>query len=178
MNRHWTDGELEAELKKLSFVIDRREQKNEWIEEYCDKHKIPVIHRKLDVGDYACQLGDITFENDFVVERKADLDEICGNLTADRDRFEREFLRAKAHGIKAYLLIENGSWQDIMIHNYHSKLSPKSLLASLLAWQTRFNVTIIFCPKDISAAIIHGIFHYAAREVLLYGATGAIHSAT
>lgn len=172
MTRHWTDGELDAELKKLTFIIDKREQKNEWIEQYCEKNKIPVIHRKLDVGDYACQLGEDSFENDFVVERKADLDEICGNLTADRDRFEREFLRAKAHGIKVYLLIEEGSWKDIFIHNYRSKLAPKSLLASLFAWQTRFNVTIVFAPKDISPSVIHGIFHYAAREVLLYGNTG------
>ena len=48
-------------------------------------------------------------------------------------------------------------------------LSLKSLLASLLSWQTRFNVTIIFTSKGNTGALIHGILYYAVREHLLYG---------
>lgn len=170
MITHYTEAELKSKLAELRVIVDRREKVNDHITEAFKKRGVAVIDRNLDVGDYSCQLGDKTFEHDFVIERKANLDEICGNLTADRDRFEREFLRAKAHGdTKIFLLIEDSTWEDIFANNYHSKLPPKSLVASLLAWQVRFNVTIIMCKKATSAKIILDTLYYAAREKLLYG---------
>ena len=170
MVRHYTEGELQQLLKELTIIIDRREKVNEHITKVFAAKGIKTIDRNLDVGDYSCQLGDKTFEHDFVIERKANLDEICGNLTADRDRFEREFLRSKAHGnTKVFLLIEDSTWEDIFSHNYQSKFKPLSLIASLLSWQVRFNVTIVMCKKETSAKIIFDTLYYAAREVILYG---------
>ena len=77
--------------------------------------------------------------------------------------------RAKAEGLKVFLIIENASWGDIFLHNYRSKLKSQSLLASLLAWQVRFNITIIFCKPSETGQIIHGILYYAAREALKRG---------
>ena len=133
------------------------------------KQHVPTITRKLDTGDYSCQLGDMTFEREIVVERKRSLDEICGNFTVERERFEREFLRAKAYGTKVVLIVENASWTDIFLGNYRSKTSPKSLLGSLLSWMVRFNITVTFCKPDETARIMYGIFHYYVKEVLLYG---------
>ena len=138
---------------------------SEWLE----KNKIPTITRKLDTGDYSCQLGDISFERDICVERKHNLDEICGNFTVERERFEREFMRARAYGTKVVLIIENASWSDIFIGNYRSKLSSKSLVGSLLSWMVRFNITVLFCKPEESARIIYGIFYYYAKEKLMYG---------
>lgn len=170
MITHYSEAELKAALSELKIIVDRREKVNDHIVSALKKRGVGIIERNLDVGDYSCQLGDKTFEHDFVIERKANLDEICGNLTTDRDRFEREFLRAKAHGnTKIFLLIEDSTWEDIFANNYHSKLPPKSLVASLLAWQVRFNVTIIMCRKSTSAKLICDTLYYAAREKLLYG---------
>ncbi len=138
---------------------------SEWLE----KNKIPTITRKLDTGDYSCQLGEQSFERDIVVERKHNLDEICGNFTAERERFEREFMRAKAYGTKVYLIIENATWADIFIGNYRSKLNSKSLFGSLLSWMVRFNITVLFCRPEESARIMYGIFYYYVKERLLYG---------
>ena len=168
MIKHWTDRELTEELKKLSIICDTREQ-DRHVEEYLTKKNIPHITRKLDVGDYSCQLGDISFERDICVERKHNLDEICGNFTVERERFEREFMRAKAYGTKVYLIIENASWSDIFIGNYRSKLNSKSLVGSLLSWMVRFNITVLFCKPEESARIIYGIFYYYAKEKLMYG---------
>ena len=167
MQKHYTEKELAEQLRDLAIIEDSREQVNDHITGYLREHGIPLIPRKLDVGDYACQIGNYTFEKSFCIERKHSLDELCGNMAQDRNRFEREFLRAKAFGTKVYLVIENASWDDVYLQNYRSKLSSKSLLASLLAWQTRFNVTIIFCAQENSAKLIHGILYYAAREELL-----------
>ena len=168
MIRHWTEKELADELKKLTIICDTREQ-DRHVSEWFEKNHVPYITRKLDTGDYSAQLGDLSMERDVCVERKHNLDEICGNFTVERERFEREFLRAKAYGTKVHLIIENASWTDIFLGNYRSKTSPKSLMGSLLSWMVRFNVTVTFCKPEESARIIYGIFYYAARERLTYG---------
>lgn len=168
MVRHWTDRELAEELKKLTILCDTREQDHH-VEDYLKKQKIPTITRKLDTGDYSAQLGEMSFERDIVVERKRNLDEICGNFSVERERFEREFMRAKAYGTKVVLIVENASWTDIFLGNYRSKTSPKSILGSLLSWMVRFNITVTFCRSDETARIIWGIFYYYAREALKYG---------
>lgn len=103
------------------------------------------------------------------MERKRNLDEICGNFSTERERFEREFLRAKAYGTKVHLIVENASWGDVFLGNYRSKVSPKSLVASLLSWMVRFNVSVTFCKPEETARIIYGIMYYYVREKLLYG---------
>lgn len=168
MVKHWTDKELAEELKKLTIICDTREQ-DRHVEEYLKKQNIPKITRKLDTGDYSCQLGDVSFERDIVVERKRNLDEICGNFTVERERFEREFMRAKAYGTKVVLVVENATWSDIFLGNYRSKTSSKSLLGSILSWMVRFNITVTFCKPEETARIIYGIFYYYAKEALLYG---------
>lgn len=155
-------------LKGLTVICDTREQ-DRHVSEYFERQKIPTVTRKLDTGDYSCQLENFSFEKDIVVERKHNLDEICGNFTVQRERFEREFLRAKAYGTKVYLIIENASWTDVFLGNYRSRLPPKSLVGSLLSWMVRFNVTVTFCKPEETAKIIYGIFYYFVREVMLYG---------
>lgn len=105
-------------------------------------------------------------QDEVVIERKANLDELAGNFSADRERFEREFIRAKAHGIKVFLLIENSSWQDIFCHNYKSQLNPKSLYGSLLSWQSKYNITVNFCRPEESAKIIYGTLFYWLKNKL------------
>lgn len=137
--------------------------------EWFAKNKVPTITRKLDTGDYSAQLGEMSMEREIVVERKRNLDEICGNFTVERERFEREFLRAKAYGTKVFLIIENATWTDIFLGNYRSKLASKSLVGSLLSWMVRFNITVLFCNPQETARIMWGIFYYYAKEKLLYG---------
>lgn len=168
MVRHWTDAELRDELSKLTVICDTRE-KDTHCEEWFKKNKVPCVVRKIDTGDYSAQLGDMTLERSVAVERKRNLDELCGNMTSDRDRFEREFIRAKAHGLKIFLIVENASWTDIFLGNYRSKLSSKSLMGSILSWLARFDVTLMFCKPDETPRLIYGILYYSAREELLYG---------
>ncbi len=169
MRKRYTDKEVDELLKQLTIVADTREQVNGHVLGYLDSKKIPHETRKLDTGDYSAMIGDMTLEHDTAVERKASLDELAGNFTVDRQRLSDEFTRAKAEGLKVFLLIENCSWSDIFLHNYKSKLEPKSLIASLLAWQVRFNITVIFCKPAETGQIIYGILYYAARESLKEG---------
>ena len=172
MVKHWSDRELQEALKDFTIICDSREQVNAHVTRYFDKQKIPHISRKLDTGDYSAQIGALSTEKDIVIERKHNLDEICGNFTAERERFEREFLRAKAYGTKVVLIIENATWTDIFLGNYRSKVKPQSLVGSLLSWMVRYNITVMFCKQEETGKLIHGILHYAAKELLVNGNLG------
>ena len=167
--RRYTEGELKKQLSKLEIIVDTREQVNGHVTSLFDKKKIPYKVRKLDTGDYSAMIEDMTLEQDIVIERKHNLDEICGNFTVNRERFEREMLRAKAIGIKMFLIIENATWSDVYLGNYRSKLDPKSLIASLMSWQVRYNLTIIFCEPENTGKLIFSLLYFYARERLLYG---------
>lgn len=169
MIKKYTDKEISDKLKNLTIICDSREQVNGHVTGYFDKHKVAHISRKLDTGDYSAEIDGLTLENDVVIEKKNSLDEIAGNFTVGRIRFEDEFIRAKANGIKVFLLIENASYSKINSHDYRSKLKPQSLLASLYSWQARYNITVIFCEPHETGQVIYGILYYAAREQLKKG---------
>lgn len=152
----------------MSIICDTREQDNH-CRDYFKAKGVPHLTRKLNIGDYSAQLGDSSLEYDICIERKGSLDEICGNFTVDRERFEREFLRARAYGTKVYLVVENANWSDIFLGNYRSKLSPQSLTGSILSWMARFDVTLLFCKPEETPRLIFGILYYFAREKLIYG---------
>lgn len=169
MIAHITDTELKKRLKELTVICDSREQVNGHLIAWFDKHHINHQPRSLETGDYSVMLDDYTFEDEVVIERKANLDEIAGNFTVGRERFEREMIRAKANGVKMFLIIENASWTDILLHNYRSDLKPQSFLATLLSWQVRFNVTVLFCKPGETAQILYSILYYWVRERLKRG---------
>lgn len=169
MIAHYSEKELKNKLKNLTLVCDSREQVNGHVTAWLDKNNISYQSRALETGDYTAMLDGYTFEDEVVIERKANLDEIAGNFTTGRERFEREMIRAKANGIKVFLVVENASWSDILLHNYRSELKPKSFFATMLAWQARFNLTIVFCKPSETGQILYGTLYYWARERLKRG---------
>lgn len=169
MLTHYTDAEIKQKLKDLVVIADSREQVNGHLIAWLDQHHIQHKSRALETGDYSVMLGDTTFEDEVVVERKANLDEIAGNFTSGRDRFEREMIRAKAGGIKVFLIVENASWTDIFLHNYRSRLEPRSLFASLMSWQAEYNLTVIFCKPSETAKILYSTLYYWVRGRLKRG---------
>src|SRR5574344_1475686 len=83
-------------------VVDTREQKNH-VTDYLNAQGIPNVRSKLYVGDYAL------LDNQSVcVDRKHNLQEVCGNLCQQHKRFKEEIVRAQAAGIKMVILVEHG----------------------------------------------------------------------
>jgi len=169
MTRHWTNAELTDALQNMTVICDTREQNNKHILQWLEENNVPYITRKLDVGDYSAQLGDQSLEQSVVIERKHTLDEIAGNFTVDRERFEREFLRAKAMGTKVFLMIEDSNWNDLYLGNYRSKVQPFTLAQNLMSWRLRYNISVDFCTKDNAPRILYGTLRAALREELLHG---------
>ena len=177
MNRQYTQKEIETLLKSMTVVVDTREQVWSHIESGLTKLHYTNERGKLDYGDYTCKIPDldgkpVILSDEVVIERKANLDEIAGNFTTDRRRFEAEFIRAKATGVKVFLLIENASWADIFSGNYRSHIAPNALAAAILSWQAKYNITVMFGREKDSARLIAGILYYWLRARLERGESG------
>lgn len=167
----YNNFEVEKMLESMEILVDTREQPTGRFKRRVEGFGLPYLRKCLPYGDYSAQYIDldgetVSIENKVAIERKMNADEICTCFTKDRKRFEREFERAKADGAKVYLLIENESWEKIINGKYRSKLSPKALKASLLAWTARYDINIVYCKEETTGGLIRDILHYELKELL------------
>lgn len=89
----------------MTIQIDTREHKHEAerIEKQFDAMGVAHFRSKLYCGDYQ------SLDNGrLVIDRKKDLNELCGNVTQQHERFRRELIRAQEAGIKMIVLCEHG----------------------------------------------------------------------
>lgn len=165
--------EISAALKSLKILVDTREHPNTKFVKRIKSMGVPAEWHKLDFGDYSAAVtlsdgSEYSLEKSVCIERKMDIDELCGCFCKGRARFTREFERAKKSGAKTYLLVEGASWEKIIRHNYMSLMTPNALVASITAWMARYNCIIIFCTSDISGKIIKDILYREMKERLLF----------
>lgn len=165
--------EISAALKSLKILVDTREHPNTKFVKRIKSMGVPAEWHKLDFGDYSAAVtlsdgSEYSLEKAVCIERKMDIDELCGCFCKGRARFTREFERAKKAGAKTYLLVEGASWEKIIRHNYMSLMTPNALVASITAWMARYNCIIIFCTSDISGKIIKDILYREMKERLLF----------
>lgn len=141
-----------------------------------------IQEKGLKVGDYtiAVQLPNkeiINFKDKVVIERKADLNELCCNLFDKKDeegftRFERELIKAKEQGIKVYLVVETTDMHSKILSSKHfrydkaSKVSPASFNALLMTLCSRYNISVWYTDKYNAGRLIHDLLYYEAREYL------------
>ena len=154
------------QLENIKIIVDTREKENKNILQYLSNKNIPYIRRKLDFGDYSYMIDDLSYENEFSIERKMSLTELSGNIAQYRDRFERELQRAKESNAKLILLVENGSYDDILQHNYKTDLKEKSYIASLFSFTHRYGLDINFIERKYAGLFIYHACYYHARERL------------
>lgn len=161
-------------LATFEIICDTREQVTPRAEQRYKSFGVDYSRGTLSYGDYC---GNITFRDGSklydssktisakcVVERKMNLDELAQCFTRGRDRFKREFKRAADHGCRVFLLCENGSIEKILRHEYRSKFSPKAFLASIIAWNIRYDMQLIFCSQLSSGAMIKEILYRDMKE--------------
>ena len=167
--------EVENALQTMVIIADTREQPTPQAERRYKAFGCPHRREKLNVGDYSaeCTLPDgsvFTLADKVTIERKQNLDECCMCYTSERARFEREFERGKAAGIKTYLLIENANWENAYNGRYRSKMNAKALVASMLAWLARYNCQLLMCRSETSGKLVHDVLYRELKERLVaYG---------
>ncbi|EDT87247.1 molybdopterin-guanine dinucleotide biosynthesis protein A [Clostridium botulinum] len=176
----FTDTEIKKLLKENFMILyDTREQKNQHVLNYFDEKKVKYKKKKIDEGDYTAIITkrpDMGIYRDIyfpvAVERKNSVDELAGNLaektdTNDDIRLIRELQRAKAKGIKIYLIIEDkNGMENIKKGNYRSLYTPKAFLGRLSSIQDLYLHDTIFTNNKDTGFEIYRKLYYSVRNYL------------
>lgn len=138
-------------MKKIPvppIIVDTREQVP-WGFDH------PTILQKLDVGDYSV----MGMERHVCVERKR-FGEFYNCLTNDRDRFEREILKAGEFLFRLHIVVEASLWQVITGTfddcDWPSQATPASIRGTIIAWEGRYDWVRFWFPGDRNSAILWG----------------------
>ena len=138
----------------MEILIDTREKPQaigKIITQFEENH-INYARSKLFVGDYM-SLANARY----VIDRKQDLQELCGNVCQQHRRFKAELQRANELGIKICILCEHGgnikTLEDVRYwNNPRLKTSPKATkgetlykILNTLSWN--YDVDFVFCKK-------------------------------
>ena len=165
--------EIKGMLKYLTVLVDSRERKNKHILDYFNRQGIAYEVQKLDYGDYSCKLPasaagrDIYFHDSIVIGRKNSLEEISGNFSKGRERFEAEFLKARSVGCKIYLMVEDPrGYTGVITGGYRTGMKPAAFMASLKTWEHRFDANIQFIDPQYAGYYIATTLQYFVREAL------------
>lgn len=150
----------------MLIIQDQREKHGHHnnIEQYCKEHDIPIIRKRLEVGDY--MLG--TIENGRVNpigKRSVDvksgaLEETAKDLYQDKVNFNRKYRKCYEQGIELYVLVEQEitSLNDILSWSSpHSKISGKMLYDMIDRVRKSYGVKFVFCRKENVAQTIINI---------------------
>lgn len=164
---------MEQLVSSMVILVDTREKNISHILDSFDKNHISYERKAQNYGDYSFYIPkneslslqrDLFFDREVVIERKASLEEISGNLTKERDRFEKELCLAPKEKV---LLLENASYADIATGNYKTQYNKKSFLASIHTFWFRYDTPIFFMPDNkYSALFIKKYFEYYLKEQL------------
>lgn len=167
-------------LRSMVILVDTREQDTKRARERYKRFPCPHRRQALSYGDYGYTftlpdgtafpaLSEHEITVPVAVERKMNLDELAQCFTASRKRFQGEFERAKENGAHIYLLVENANWENLLTGKYRSRFNPSAFLASVLAWQIRYGLQLIFCKEESTPVLIYEILKRDLKERLENG---------
>jgi ERCC4-type nuclease len=171
-NKQYSKKEIEQILSNIIILIDTREKQISHITMWLKHNKIQYIKETLSFGDYSFMIPqnidlditeDIYFNDIIAIERKANAEEISGNLTGGRERFKREFNRGNK---KIRLLIEDSNYSDICDGKYKTDINANSFIGSLHSIQEEFNAPFFFTDKEHSGQYIYNTFKYFLRNYI------------
>jgi ERCC4-type nuclease len=131
------------EICDFTIIQDTREQTPWTFRGYkCDAPYqdrdlvVPVKVAGLKTGDYSLE----GFENKICIERKS-LADLYSTLGSGRERFKAEFQRMQSYDYAAVVI--EADWLQICADPpERSKLKPKCVMRTLLAWSQRYGVHI------------------------------------
>jgi ERCC4-type nuclease len=136
------------------IVIDSREQ------EPLSFSRFRTVAGTLKTGDYSI-LG---LESMFSIERKSLADLVSCCCAGNRQRFERELHRLRGYRFKRLLIV--GSEEDILAGRYRSAINPKAVLASLFAFEARYDLPVVFrSTTEDAARQIERWAYWFSREI-------------
>jgi hypothetical protein len=149
----------------MLIIQDQREKRGHHnsIELYCKEHEIPLMRKRLEVGDYMLgeiKCGKVVPIGKRSIDTKAHLQELCGDLYRDKVAFNKKYKKCLDNGIELYVLVEQEitSLNDILSWSSpHSKISGKMLYDMIDRVRKSYEVKFVFCRKENVAQTIINI---------------------
>lgn len=166
----------------MDIQIDSREKAKaiQKILKEFDSQGVKYFSSKLLVGDY------MNLDNPrLIIDRKQNLQELCGNVCQQHERFKKELIRAIEAGLQLIILIEHGNdiksledvyfWQNPRKHEIRWKtvngqkiktvvsakaVDGEQLYKSLCTIRDRYNVRFEFCNKNETGKRIMELLRY------------------
>lgn len=160
----FTDKELEVLADSMVILIDNEEKDNECIVKYFEKHKIKYQVKKLKYGGYSCYIPknseleipkDMDFSRTITIDRVKSLEDLSSNFTINRKISEDKYISAHNSRCKVHLMVEKGSYEAILRHEYDTKFEPKSFSATLKSFEARYELNTIFLTKITAGDFIY-----------------------
>lgn len=159
----------------MVIYIDQREQLP-YTFEIVTKPLVPFRCESahMPTGDYGTSRlplhwdnhGFDTWKHAAVIERKS-LSDLYGTIAQHRRRLESEFERMTIYGYRAIIIeAELSAVLAPRDHlRYPTRMRPKSLLATLVAWHERYGVPIWFCPgRAVAERLTHRLLERWIRD--------------
>ncbi len=169
-------------LDSFSVIVDTREQPTLKASRRYQNIGVPIERATLNYGDYTFNallpngvpIYDLTERVSPIVsiERKQSLDELAHCFTRNRERFQKEFLRAMEHRSKMYLICENACFENLIGGRYRSHITANAFMGSVAAFMVRYDINLLFCKEDTSGRLIKEILYRELKERLERGEYG------
>lgn len=138
----------------MKIIIDTREKPQAIgkILSQFEQNEIKYVRSKLFVGDYMSLANAL-----YVIDRKQDLQELCGNVCQQHKRFKAELTRANELGIKVCILVEHGgnitclddvkNWINPRLKTSPNATKGETLYKILNTLSWNYDVEFEFCKK-------------------------------
>ena len=132
------------------------------ISDYCKEHEIPLIRKRLEVGDYMLgeiKCGKVVPIGKRSIDTKQSLSETASDLYRDKVAFNKKYKKCYENGIELYVLVEQEikSVNDILEWSSpHSKISGKMLYDMIDRVRKSYGVKFVFCRiENVAQTIIN-----------------------
>jgi ERCC4-type nuclease len=110
----------------------------------------------LPFGDYAIK----GYPDLIIIERKQDVNELIGNLGANRSRFERELQKMIEAKVKYKYIVVEDYWSSVFKQSRYSKMKPQAIFGSIISLWLKYEIPFIFAGG-------HETAHNIVRSLLL-----------
>lgn len=143
-----------TKLGVTDIYVDTREKPHAIVRILAEFERRGIrVHRQaLGEGDYK-----LSPDGPVTVDRKQNLQEVCANLTWQRERFQRELRRCADKGETIYILVEHGGpirtladvakWRNPRLKQSPKAVDGPQLYKLMLTYAAKYGVRWRFCDK-------------------------------